>query len=276
MTPTPCTLDDLASLTDRETQCWIREVQTSTLAILLKAEQAPFAENLFRNLSEKVAEFLRADVAAMAAPSLQEVEAAKSTLFMAVQLAITKLEEEIATERPRFEEALSAAQAGDAVSMFSVAEFYNMGIGTRQDPEQARHWYDLAAKAGFPGIGGNTRKSILARFADWVRNLRTSPRLEQTDAKPTELLIRHEKFDDGYSELLVRIGPGGELVLDGCDAGEDVRQHFGDWDYEYWLTIPAESKDTLLLHLVKERFSSVHDMQEWLEKREIPGKFTSY
>lgn len=270
------TLEDLARLTDRETQFWIRNVQVSTLAILLKAEQAPFADKLYRNLSEKVAEFLRADVTAMAAPSLQEIEAAKSALFMAVQLAMTQVEEEIAAERPRFEQTLRTAQAGDAVAMFSVAEFYNMGIGIRQDREQASHWYDQAAKAGFPGIGGSTRKGILTRFADWVRNLRTSPRLEQTGAKPTELLIRHEKFDDGYRELLVRIDSDGDLVLDGCDAGELARETFGDWDYEYWLTVPAEWKDTLLLHLVKERFSSVHDMQEWLEKREIPGKFTSY
>lgn len=270
------TLEDIARFTDRETQFWIRNVQASTLAILLKAEQAPFADKLYRNLSEKVAEFLRADVASMDAPSHQEVEAAKSTLFAAAQLAMTKLEEEIAAERPLFEQKLHAAQAGNAAAMFSVADYYETGIGIRQDLEQASHWYDQSAKAGFPGIGGSTKKGILARFTVWFRNLRTSPRLEQTDAKPTELLIRHEKFDDGYSELLVRIDPDGDLVLDGCDAGELARETFGDWDYEYWLTVPAEWKNTLLLHLVKERFSSVHDMQEWLEKREIPSKFTSY
>lgn len=170
MIPTPTTLEDIARLTDRETQFWIREIQASTLAILLKAGQAPFADKLFRNLSDAVAVFLRTDVASMDAPSHQEVEEAKSALFMAVQLAMAKVEEEIVAMRPSFEEALRAAQAGVAAEMFSVAEHYEMGIGIRQDHELAGHWYELAAKAGFPGIGGSTRKGILARFADWVRS----------------------------------------------------------------------------------------------------------
>ena len=95
--------------------------------------------------------------------------------------------------------------------------------------------------------------------------------------KPIDkLTIYHEKTANGYHELLVKIGEEGEVVLDGCDAGEDVRKHFGDWDYEYWLTVPREHKDTLLLYLIQERFSSVHEMKEWLEEKTIPSKFESY
>lgn len=92
----------------------------------------------------------------------------------------------------------------------------------------------------------------------------------------TELVIRYEKQEDGYSELLVKINENGDLVLDGCDAGEEVRRSFGDWDYEYWLTVPNAFKETLLLHLVKDRFTSVNDMRSWLNERGIPSEFTSF
>jgi len=91
-----------------------------------------------------------------------------------------------------------------------------------------------------------------------------------------KLVIRHERMDDGYSEFTVGIDDSGSLVLEGVDAGEEVRRLFGDWDYEYWLTIPAEYRESVLLYLIKERFSSVHDMREWLKEKNIPCEFTSY
>ena len=91
-----------------------------------------------------------------------------------------------------------------------------------------------------------------------------------------KLVIRHERMDDGYSELAVGIDDSGALVLEGVDAGEEVRRLFGDWDFEYWLTIPAEYRESLLLYLIKERFTSVHDMRKWLGEKDIPFEFTSF
>jgi hypothetical protein len=52
-----------------------------------------------------------------------------------------------------------------------------------------------------------------------------------------KVVIKDEKHKDGYSELLVKITKKGDFAIDGCDAGELAEEMFGDWDYEYWLTI---------------------------------------
>ncbi len=90
------------------------------------------------------------------------------------------------------------------------------------------------------------------------------------------LLIRSEETSDGYSRLEVRIDEAESLVMEGSDAGEEVRRLFGDSDFEYWLTVPAAFKDTVLLCLILDRFQSVHDLRAWLEQRSIPCEFTSY
>jgi hypothetical protein len=96
------------------------------------------------------------------------------------------------------------------------------------------------------------------------------------------LAIRRDDTKDGYSEMAVEIDENGAIVLSGVDAGEEVRQFFGDWDFEFWLTIPPEYKEAVLLHLIKDsflsqdRFSSVHKMRKWLEERDIPFQFTSF
>ena len=35
-----------------------------------------------------------------------------------------------------------------------------------------------------------------------------------------KVIIKYEKYEDGYSELLARISEKGDLVIDGCDAGK--------------------------------------------------------
>jgi hypothetical protein len=91
-----------------------------------------------------------------------------------------------------------------------------------------------------------------------------------------ELVIYDDKTADGYNALTAKIGDNGDLILAGVDAGKDVEKFFGDSDYEYWLTMPQEFKETILLYLIKERFSSVHDMKAWLEEKEILCTYTSY
>ena len=33
----------------------------------------------------------------------------------------------------------------------------------------------------------------------------------------------------------------GMLVFDGWHAGDKVERHWGDWDYEFWINVPAAS-----------------------------------
>ena len=91
-----------------------------------------------------------------------------------------------------------------------------------------------------------------------------------------KVIIRDEKYEDGYSELLARISEKGDLVVDGCDAGELAKEMYGDWDYEYWLTIPEKFKERIMLNLIKDRFSSVHEIKKWLDQLGIPSEFSSY
>jgi len=35
-----------------------------------------------------------------------------------------------------------------------------------------------------------------------------------------KVIIKDEKYEDGYSELLAKISEKGDLVIDGCDAEE--------------------------------------------------------
>lgn len=91
-----------------------------------------------------------------------------------------------------------------------------------------------------------------------------------------ELVIRDERSDSGYNTLHVKIGDDGSLVLEGVDAGPEVERMFGDWGFEYWLTINAEDKDSVLLHLIQSRFSSVHAFRVWLAERGIESGFQSF
>jgi hypothetical protein len=43
-------------------------------------------------------------------------------------------------------------------------------------------------------------------------------------------------------------------------------------DYEYDVTISKEWKDTVLLHLAKERFKTVSEFKKWLDEKEIPSE----
>lgn len=72
------------------------------------------------------------------------------------------------------------------------------------------------------------------------------------------------------------IRENGDLVLEGCDNGETVREFWGDFDYEYWITIKADYKDTVLLHLIKEKFDSETAFKKWLDEKNIPWDFMSY
>jgi hypothetical protein len=88
-----------------------------------------------------------------------------------------------------------------------------------------------------------------------------------------ELVIFHERVADGYSELKANINEQGGVVMDGADGGEHIRKMVGDWDAEYWVTVSPAWKDTLLLHLLKDKFTSTSAFMAWLKEREIPHDF---
>ena len=94
--------------------------------------------------------------------------------------------------------------------------------------------------------------------------------------KINEIKLREMEVRGGKSYLDAVIRENGDLVLSGQDVGEFVQQVWGDWDYEYWVTVKSDYKDTVLLHLIKDKFDSETKFQEWLKSKDIPCEFTSY
>ncbi len=72
----------------------------------------------------------------------------------------------------------------------------------------------------------------------------------------------------------------GDLELSGQDIGKAPSEHFGDSNYEYWLTIPNSSKDLLLLALLGCLYggdpSAVGKLTEVSASKGIPYKFHSF
>jgi hypothetical protein len=81
-------------------------------------------------------------------------------------------------------------------------------------------------------------------------------------------------FDCSY--LDVGIDDEGNLVMEGVDGGPAVEEFWGDNDYEYWQTVPAAWKDTVLLYLMKERFEGTTPFGKWCEERGIPTEFANW
>jgi hypothetical protein len=76
--------------------------------------------------------------------------------------------------------------------------------------------------------------------------------------------------------LTAEIKDNGDLTLSGYDSGQSVKEFFGDFDHEYWLTVKAENVVTVLLQLINENFKNDTEFREWLEEKNIQFEFYSY
>ena len=78
----------------------------------------------------------------------------------------------------------------------------------------------------------------------------------------------------------VEITHAGDLLFSGQDLGEAPESFFGDSDYEYWLMIPKEHKDGVLLALIEKHHtgnkSVITQFQELLKSKGIPSEFHSW
>lgn len=90
-----------------------------------------------------------------------------------------------------------------------------------------------------------------------------------------ELVMYDIQTEEGYNTLSVT-AQGGDVYFVGVDAGPDIKARYGDWDYEYWMTVPKQYKDTMLLYLLKEHFSHFDEIKSWIESKSIPTKYTYY
>jgi hypothetical protein len=94
--------------------------------------------------------------------------------------------------------------------------------------------------------------------------------------KIREIVMSEVRTEKDYSKLIAKIDDDGDLVLEGYDVGETPKKYWGDSDYEYWLTVNKDYKDTILLWLIKERFEDDSHFKDWLDEKGIPSKFDSW
>jgi 6-pyruvoyl-tetrahydropterin synthase len=94
--------------------------------------------------------------------------------------------------------------------------------------------------------------------------------------KISEITLIDSKSERVSVNLTAKILENGDLILEGQDLGNLVKETFGDSDYEYVLKIKAEFKDTMLLNLIKERFANDSDFRAWLDEKGILSEFWSF
>jgi hypothetical protein len=108
---------------------------------------------------------------------------------------------------------------------------------------------------------------------------------DKTDrAFPKAVFLPSRRFGNIEQHLRMFIDEHGAVVLEGQDLGRGVQEILptSEGECEYWLTLPAEYKDWVLLNLIQERFSGDAEkpldtlFREWLEERNIPHKSFSY
>jgi hypothetical protein len=72
----------------------------------------------------------------------------------------------------------------------------------------------------------------------------------------------------------------GDVVMAGQDIGSAPLQSFGEDEYEYFLSVPAEQKDRLILQLMHHVFAGNEQTRtaiaEWLDERGIPYSLHSF
>ncbi|MEO8539518.1 MAG: hypothetical protein ABI577_07235 [bacterium] len=72
----------------------------------------------------------------------------------------------------------------------------------------------------------------------------------------------------------------GDLIMAGQDLGGTVAEFFGKDEYEYFLSVPADQKDRLLLYLMQHVFGGRAETRtaiaDWLDARQIPYSLHSF
>ena len=91
-----------------------------------------------------------------------------------------------------------------------------------------------------------------------------------------KVTLRERRTADDLSRLEAILKENGDLVLEGYDLGDVVKEAWGDDDYEYWLTVNKEHVLKVLLELIKDQFTTSSGFRKWLESKDIPSEFDSW
>ena len=99
--------------------------------------------------------------------------------------------------------------------------------------------------------------------------------------KPMETRIRLcENRGETSNFVDAKLKENGDLELSAQDVGALPLEFWGDDDYEYWVTVPAEQKDRVLLALIEKLYTgnvrAVDDFRLLLQMKGIPHEFMTW
>lgn len=96
-----------------------------------------------------------------------------------------------------------------------------------------------------------------------------SRRVELFEERGETSRFTHAEIDDS-----------GNFIMSTIDIGKAPEETWGDSDYEFWVTVPKEQKDMLLLALIEKVyggvFSAVDEFRKFLEDKKIPSRFQNW
>lgn len=76
------------------------------------------------------------------------------------------------------------------------------------------------------------------------------------------------------------ITENGDLLVSGQDVGKAPQEWWGDADYEFWVAVPGEHKDDVLLALIERLYggnpSAVDEFRDFVKSRGIQSEFGSW
>ena len=92
-----------------------------------------------------------------------------------------------------------------------------------------------------------------------------------------EITIYDERLNNNdHRVLTVKINDKGDLIMEGYDSGDSVEKFWGDFDYEFWITIKENDVPSVLLWLIKERFNTSTEFKNWLINKKIEHDFQTW
>jgi hypothetical protein len=96
---------------------------------------------------------------------------------------------------------------------------------------------------------------------------------DKTDGRLKKVQLLEERGPTSRF-IHARVEDNGNLIVEGQDVGEAPQKWFDDGDYEFWVTVKAEDKDSVILALIEKlfggRFSAVDEFRDFLKERGIP------
>jgi len=142
--------DDLASLTDRTTQGWLREAQSDDLEIALKAASQDLYDKIMRNLSKVCGEIIASYVTKAAVPEPEQLAKVQGIIFDTVRKYLREKHAETIGAEAEHDRLLVLAEADDAEAQCTLATMYWYGFGNwlHEDSDIAIRWFKRAAELG--------------------------------------------------------------------------------------------------------------------------------